>query len=226
MNFSFNHLSDAELIELSRAWLFDAALRAALERYALLTALIPELTEAHEALLGLSVVAPGAPSALAFDEADDAHDTASRGAFQVLTGVYALTNDPKIDALLDFLYPELLRINGRSYVEEAGEGERIAANLTVDHEGLLSAIKLHDGSTLLDHVRERLAQAARLGELVEQRAQAEATATPVPREATRTGVRLRWIQVARGLLQSFALARVNEDDAKLLTAKLRTLQPR
>lgn len=223
MNFSFNHLSDAELIELSRAWLFDAKLRAALERYALLTALIPELTDAHEALLGLSVVTPGAP-ALAFDEADDAHDTASRGVFQVLTGVYALTDDPKIDALLDFLYPEMLRINKRSYVEEAGEGARIAANLTAEQEGLLSAIRLHDGSTLLDHVRERLAQAARLGELVEQRAQAEAMATPVPREATRGGVRLRWIQVARGLLQSLTVARVSEDDAKLLTAKLRTIQ--
>lgn len=224
MNFSFNHLSDAALIELSRAWLFDGTLRAALERYALLAALIPELTEAHEAMLGLSAPAPGAPTALAFDEADDAHDAASRGVFQVLTGVYALTDDPKIDALLDFLYPEKLRINNRSYVEEAGEGARIAANLTAEHEGLLSAIKLHDGSTLLDHVRERLAQAARLGDLVEQRVQAEAMAKPVPREATRGGVRRRWIQVARGLLQSLTVARVTEDDAKLLTAKLRTIQ--
>lgn len=224
MNFSFNHLSDAELIELSRAWLFDATLRAALERYALLTALIPELEQAHEALLGLSSGAPGAPTPLEFDEADDAHDAASRGVFQVLTGVYALTDDPKIDALIDFLYPEMLRVNNRSYVEEAGEGARIAANLSAEQEGVLSAIKLHDGSTLLAHVRERLAQAARLGELVEQRAQAEATATPVPREATRGGVRLRWIQVARGLLQSLTIARVSEEDTKLLTAKLRVIQ--
>jgi hypothetical protein len=152
------------------------------------------------------------------------HDTKSRGALEVLSGVYTLTGDPQVGAIIDFMYPRGAAINNARYVDEAGEGERIAANLTDGHRALLRAVVLHDGSTLLDHVMGRLVHAAELGQLVSGRAQANA-APLAPRETTRAGARLRWISVARGLLQNLIIARVSDEDARLITAKVKLLQP-
>jgi hypothetical protein len=226
MNLSFNHLSDAQLSELSNAWLFDADLRAAIERYALLKAMLPELQEAHDALIGLD--APGAKEARYKGElldADVAHDRASRGALEVLTGVLTLTGDAKLGALITFLYPTGAAINAKTYMDEAGEGTRINAKLSAEQKKLLGAIQLHDKSSLLDHVNARIAQARRMGDLLDARANEGASAAPVVQEETRRGVRSRWMVVARAMLQNMGVAKVSADDARLLTAKLTTVQP-
>jgi hypothetical protein len=225
MDYAFNHLSDVELIELSKTWLFDAGVRAAFERTALLAALLPELEGAHEGMLAAaSPVATGLPDARELDEADAQHDRESRGALEMLSGLALLTGDPKVGAIISSLYPQGATIHTSSYIKEAGEGARIAANLTDEHRALLRKVVLHDGSTLLDHVMARLVHAAELGRLVEARAQANAQAQPAPRESTRAGARQRWITVARAIIQSLAVARVDEPDARSITAKLSALQ--
>lgn len=224
-DYVFNHMTDTQLSEISREWLFSANVRAAFERYLLMKALLPELEAAHEGVLAASSpVSTRFPNATALDEADGLHDKTSRGGFDILSGVYLLTGDAQIGALLDFLYPKGAAINRASYVDEAGEGARIAANMTDAHRALLRAVVLHDGSTLLDHVMARLVHAAELGRLVDGRAQTNA-APLAPRETTRAGARQRWISVARGLLQNLVIARVSDEDARLITAKVKLLQP-
>jgi hypothetical protein len=221
---NYEHLTTNERLEITAAWLYNAEHDAVIKRHAVLLAARPGVEEAHEALLRFQRGGEsGALHAAALKGWDQVHDVKATGGYDVLTGAYQLTGDAAVRSCLELLYPRGRRIVQAGYAEEAGEAKRIEANMTDAHRATLRGLALPDGSTLLDHVNARLEAGRKLSELSQDRA--ERANAPAPAGPSEHALGLRWIEVVRTFVQLIDTFRVPAQDAELLLARLRELQP-
>ena len=204
-------MTDDEMTEATGAFLAKDRKRPLLERYPLLAAMIPALTEAHE-----GVLAGDPPRGDEVREAERArlykkgvdtdarHDRKGAGVFHLLGALAMLTDDEgrrvELLALRKRIFPEdNLTVLKASWRGEAGNALRLRDKVLSDAEVVASLkdIPIGEKRTLHHAVREFVAAGAQLGALEDQRlALAQAEDGPaVTAPSTRTAARNRWVSV-------------------------------
>jgi hypothetical protein len=219
---SFKDLSSAQMIHLTATWLDPAKSRPKLQSMKRVAPLLPDIEEAHAAVLATHRKDASADKALAAVQTkqadlDKVHDRKARGVYGVLTAFADLTDDPaEAEAFLetrDLLYPEGLRFITASYADEAGAASFAKDRLTADAKATLKAV-VSPGGTLLKCMQASWAAAAELGALEEQRGTLEsmqAQARVGDAAKTPQGGQLRarnhWIATVRAVVQMLELER-------------------
>jgi hypothetical protein len=197
------------MIEATGAFLAKDRKRAQLERYPLLTAMVPALTEAHEGMLAGEKAREAdereAARARLYQEGvatDARHDRKGAGAFHLLGAMAMLTDDPARETeLLDLrrkLFPEdNLKVLKTTWRGEAGNALRLREKVLCDEPAVatMRAIPTGDGRTLLDAVNDFVAAGERLGAIEDRRLALAPTDGPAPATSTRLTARNRWVNV-------------------------------
>ena len=206
-----NTMTDDEMTEATGAFLAKDRKRPMLERYPLLAAMLPALTEAHEGVL-VGEVARGdeareAERARLYKEGVDTdarHDRKGAGVFHLVGALAMLTDDEErraeLLALRKRIFPDdNLAVLKASWRGEAGNALRLQNKVLSDDEVVASLkdIPIGERRTLHHAVREFVAAGTRLGALEDQRlalAQAEDEPT-VTAPSSRMAARNRWVSV-------------------------------
>jgi len=216
-------LSSEEMIQLSTPWVSagDAANEAIL-KVPLLSALLPNVQAAHEALFKMRAhPVDSRTQRLSQDAAalDAKHDDLVRkvhGAFTVLADLSEANTE--ILQLRDLLLPEGLQHTKKTYRGKAGHAALVASKLDTGTTVALKALTLKD-TTLLDLVQTWLDTAKKLGAAEESRARLNSTNGPSSADATIA--RARWVRMANALLANSDLIELDEATQSTLFAALR-----
>ena len=205
-----NAMTDEEMIEATGSFLTKDRKRAQLERYPLLMAMLPALTEAHEGMLAGEKAREDdereAERAKLYQEGvatDARHDRKGAGAFHLLGAMAMLTDDPAREtALLDLrrkLFPDdNLKVLKTTWRGEAGNALRLRNKVLCDEPAVatMRAIPTGDGRTLLDAVNDFVLAGERLGAIEDRRQSLATTDGPAaPTTSTRLTARNRWVNV-------------------------------
>jgi hypothetical protein len=213
---ALKNLTDNEMVEVSSAWVDPKRGRGALEAHPLLAALLPSVEAAHAGLLAGDGPRGG-------DEArdkeraglyaqgvalDQRHDRKGRGAFNLLSALADLSDDPsEAEALLSLrqaVFPEgNLSVLAASWKGEAGNARRVHDKVLGDkaHVAALKAVPLTGRRTLLDGVRDFVGAGQKLGVLEDQRVALGEPLASTDARSGRAKARNRWIAVGNNLVR-------------------------
>ncbi len=195
------------MIELSGAWL--GTNRALLEAMPHVAPLLPDLQQAHDALVAAVTAAAddGGVGELTdqITECDTLYRRLARGILGLLTAVSDLADDAadkqRFGALKTVMFPRGASIVTKSYLDEAGQAALVEASLTDDQKKQLKAIPTPHGS-LFAISRAWFKAARELGELTQKRA----GITDQPKAATGTLLqRNAWVRIVKAIVSMIEL---------------------
>lgn len=220
---ALKRLTAEEMVQLSTPWVSEGnAARAAIEKYPVLKALLPQLEAAHAGIFGVQRP-PDDPAGqrLSDEEAalDATHDALVRGIHGTLSllAEFSAAADELL-RLRDILLPEGLEHTRKTYRGEAGHAALVAARLDSALRDRMGKVQLHD-RTLLELVDAWLAAAAQLGAREDERAR---LAPPVRTSSLQAnGARLAWVRVVNALVANAELAEIDDASKHLLFSALR-----
>jgi len=213
---SLLNLTTETMVTLSARWLDPKRLRNSLTALPLIVPLLPVLQQVHDDLISKQRTTSAAEKELADLQAEETrrdarHDRKVRGVHGFLSGLADLTDDPEAArALLDLrdrLLPIGIQAVTRSYVDEAGDAERLPARLDAAAKALLAKLQTPDGP-LQVHVDAWIEEAKQLGVLEERRehlAEQIAGGAGGPTGAEVASARHAWIRVVRAIESNLAL---------------------
>lgn len=205
-----NAMTDDEMTEATGAFLAQDRKRPMLERYPLLAAMLPSLTEAHEGMLASE--APRGDEAREAERAalykkgvdlDARHDRKGAGVFHLLGALAMLTDDEarraELLALRKRIFPEdNLKVLKSSWRGEAGNAIKVQDRVLSPKDAVasLKGIAIGEERTLHHAVREFVAAGKELGVLEDQRlALAQKDDEPGEAPSSRMAARNRWVSV-------------------------------
>lgn len=206
-----NAMTDDEMTEATGAFLAKDRKRPMLERYPLLAAMLPSLTEVHEGMLAGE--APRGDEAREAERAalykkgvdlDARHDRKGAGVFHLLGALAMLTDDEarrtELLALRKRIFPEdNLKVLKSSWRGEAGNAIKVQDRVLSHKETVasLKGIAIGEERTLHHAVREFVAAGEQLGVLEDERfALAQAADEPAAEApSSRMAARNRWVSV-------------------------------
>ncbi len=151
---SLLNLTTETMVTLSARWLDPEKLRKPLTALPLILPLLPVLQQAHDDLIAKQRTTSAADKEIAAIQAEQAerdvrHDRKMRGSYNFLGALAELTDDAEAArALLDLrdrLMPIGVQAITRSYVDEAGDAERLPARLDDASKQLLGEVQTPDG---------------------------------------------------------------------------------
>lgn len=175
---ALRNLNVRTLVSILDGWTNPSRARPLLAGMPLLAALLPKLDDTLKGLMATQRPGDALDKRLKelTQEAaalDALHDRKKRGAYQILSGLADLTDDPaRAAALIDLrgrLMPEGLAVLNHAYLDEAGDAKLLPSRLDPASSDLLEAIPAGDGH-LGDAVDAWLAAAAKLEQVEGQRA--------------------------------------------------------
>jgi hypothetical protein len=207
---ALKRLTAQEMVQLSKPWITaNDPGRAAIEKVPLLSALLPRIEEAHNALFTVQVETED-PKAKALSEQeaglDAEHDALVRGIYGALTMLSEFSAQKEdLLRLRDLMLPEGLEHARKTYRGEAGHAAMLTARLDEATRAKIKSIVLHD-KTLADLVDAWLSAANQLGTLEEERARLGAPAATTVAEMNST--RMAWVRVTNALLANAELAQI------------------
>lgn len=212
---SLNNLTTETMVILSDILLHPKKRRGYLTALPLLVPLIPVLQAAHDNLLAKQKTTSALEAELADLQEEQArrdkrHDRKIRGSHTVLTGFAEQTDNPELARrvldLRDRLLPNGISAVTRSYVDEAGDAQRLPSRLDPASRELLAALPTADGP-LADHVNAWLEEAAQIGALEERRLQIkeQLASGDRPTAAEVVAARNAWIRAVRAIETNLAL---------------------
>ncbi|RYE94622.1 MAG: hypothetical protein EOO75_01475 [Myxococcales bacterium] len=213
---ALRYLEPSDMLALSTRWLGPD--RAALAASPELAALLPRLTQAHEALAASTSAAPADPGqaqrlATEARGLDERHDHAVRALYYAVSAALSfrlasvdqdLDAVARLEALRDMILPEGLDTAQASYAEEAALAARSSAAVAAEPEAqaLLREIRLLPRVSGLDALTLWSTLGQQLGALELQRGAASIGPAVRARNA--------WLGVAASLLSVAALLRDEE----------------
>lgn len=213
---SLLNLTTETMVTLSARWLDPKRLRKSLTALPLIAPLVPVLERAHVDLISKQRTTSAVEKELAEIQAeemrrDTRHDRKVRGVYGFLGSLAELAEDAAAAAALLDLRDRLLPIGvqavTRSYVDEAGDAERLSARLDAASKKLLAKTQTPDGPLQM-HVDVWLEEARQLGALEERRDQlskAIAGGAGGPTQQEVASARHAWIRVVRAIESNLAL---------------------
>ena len=218
---AFNRLSGATMRTISSQWIDDTDTRKVLEAHAKTRALVPDIEEAHQAILAAlessgtaTLDAQVAQLRAEGDALDLRHDRKYRGTYKLLDALAELADEPDtataLLALRDRLHPKGLAQVNTTWADEAGNAATVRAGIDKATRTQLKAIGSNKGRTIDDEVQAWLQAADRLGPLGAQKAAAEHQvqhAKSAPETPAMNAARNAWIKVARALESSLDLVK-------------------
>ncbi|MCS6899319.1 MAG: hypothetical protein RMJ98_06510 [Myxococcales bacterium] len=218
---ALRYLDSASMLSLSSGWLGPR--RVLLEQSAELTALLPRLEEAHQALLLAQKTTPNmsreesAHLASQAQSLDDQHDHAVRALYFAVSAAlsFRLASEApdaeevaRLEALRDMILPDGLAITQAPYEVEAATAARAREAVASDPEAqkLLREIKLFPRVTGLDLLSRWADLGAKLGSVEFQRA-----VGPInPGEVNPVRARNAWLSVVASMLSVLPVVRSEE----------------
>ncbi|APR87008.1 hypothetical protein A7982_12357 [Minicystis rosea] len=228
---AIKNLQTPEMLLISGTWLAQGSdVNAALLSVTELAGSAPRLETVHTALLKAGQ--PVANKALAeiIDEEgrlDVRHDAIIRGAFGTLTALAELLGGSEGAAqiaLRDFLLPEGLQSQLKSYAAEAGQAAALADRMTPEVRTKTDAVPIGSGPNakpLTVYLDELIGLGGKLGELEAKRATIENAATQA---GALSKARLAWVRVVNALVANAELAELPADKDALLFDLLRSTE--
>lgn len=213
---SLVNLTTETMVVQSERLLDPKRLKKTLTSLPLIQMLVPVLQQAHDDLHAKQRKVPAAAKELKKlreEELtrDTRHDRKLRGAYNYLTGLADMTDDPETAAavldLRDRLVPKGLSATGRSYVDEAGDAKMLPSRLDAASKKLLGKLQTPDGA-LQEHVDAWIEEAQQLGALEERREQLEKElkdGSGGPTAAEVVAARNAWIRAVRAIETNLAL---------------------
>jgi len=214
---AFNRLSGATMRTISSQWLDDDATRQVLDSFDKTRALLPDIEQAHVALLkeleaddGAGLDAEIADLRAAGEALDERHDRKYRGTYKLLDALAELADSPEtataLLALRDRLHPNGLPQVNLPWAAEAGNAATVRAGLDEGARAELQAVASIEGRTLYQEADAWLTAAEGLGPVAAQKAAAEHQAqNPGTESKALTKARNHWVKVARALESSLDL---------------------
>ena len=206
---SLKALSTQTMIMLTEPLLDPKRERKLLLGMPLTASLVPVLEKSKKNLIDTQRTGSAAVTALAAltREAagvDALHDRKVRGILGLLTDLAALADAPaeaqRYLDLRDRLFPEGLRIIGRSYRDEAGEARLARKRIDPATKKALQKIPAAGGKMLLAEVEGWLKAADQLGEIEDRRAELDQQiAAEGTGQSEAVGARNDWIRAMRAL---------------------------
>lgn len=228
------NLTTQTMLTISERWLDPERDRPILERYPLLSALLPRLVKAHTSLVEFQRASTEAQSEIAAVQKEQAaldaeHDRKIRGVFGILTGLGELAATEEKARhyfdLRDRILPDGLRATKRSYVDEGGEVVLLQGRLDDATKSALEAIVTPEGS-LYSHVLDWMKAATALVELDEKRLDIERAAMDQTRKSDVLRARNEWIRVGNGLEANIQLEDASAEDIYRLFRHLERAEAR
>jgi hypothetical protein len=223
---ALKRLTVAEMIQLSTPWVTAGnAARTLLDKFPLLTALLPKLQAAHSGIFAVRAQAEDPKvQRLSQQEAelDAKHDNLVRGIHGSLSMLAQVsTSSDELLRLRDLLFPEGAAHTQKTYRGEAGHAALVAARLDTGVQARLKAVLLQE-KNLLELVNEWLDVAKQLGDLEEERARLSPPSSSTAAEIN--NARLGWVRVVNALLANAELEGVDGDTDRLLFSALRAAE--
>jgi hypothetical protein len=221
-------LSTEEMVQISSAWVSpqDPA-RGRLQARPRLTSLLPDLEQAHRAIVAVIPEAtnPRLAQIAELSAAEDAvHDRVVRGLFGYLSDAALLDErGPELLALRDLLFPDgISAVIHATYRGQAGYAARLRERLTPETKALLAQLTIRTGAshTLGDHVETWLAAAEKIGKLQDEAARVAVAASP-SQAAQIVTARNNWIRVVNAFLSIAELDALDEESERLIFGPLR-----
>ena len=201
----YSDLTAETMTAISGAWLDPARERPLLMRLPRVAPLVVNVEAAHQGIVRYQEPRPKvSPEVAALTqrtmELDARHDRLARGLYDVLDGLSTLAENAD-DAqgwqdLQRELFPQGKRIVFRSYVDQAGEAERVDERLSEASRRRLEKFTL-GGVPLMHYVREWQAAAKELGEVEQRRL---VLAKEPPERPTLREVRNAWIAAVKAVV--------------------------
>jgi len=229
---NYTRLSASGMRTISAHWLRDEEVHAFLSAHPKTAALLPDVTEAHDALC----VALGGEDNSPIDEQiqalgkegavlDERHDRKYRGTWKLIDALVELTDKPEtaesLLAVRDKLQPGGLPQVNASWIDEAGNAATVRQDLDKATRAELKRIPSIEGRTLDDEVQAWVKAGEALGPVAAKKAALEhQLANPedgADSQALRAA-RLQWIRIARALESNLDLVKKisSEDRGKVL----------
>jgi hypothetical protein len=198
--------------------------RTAIEKYQPLTALLPQVQEAHGSMVVLHSKESPQLHALSQQELqiDAKHDAYVKLIYNALTVLApGAANRDELLSLRDMLFPEKLQHMKRSYRGEVGHAVLVAKQMDAATQARLKAVQLND-KTLFDLYAGWQGTTKQLGDLEDQRAHLS-QATPSAAKEIVTA-RNRWIRVVKAFLACAEVANLDAESDNLIFAPLRAAE--
>ena len=224
---ALRYFSNDEMVALTTTWVTPGHPdHDVLASRGVLASLLPELDAAHRGVLNSQ---PYETTVERLDEIRREQSTVDRRHDRLLRAIYyrglseqqlaaAMDDDQdileRLAELRSLIVPDGLNGTQKTYREEAGHCQRVAAQLTDAQRALLAELPTYRG-TLLDCVIEWMAQGKRLGELDHER-----TGILPVRNGTNRGrnlrARQRWIRIVNLIRMNAELLGEDAEVAELL----------
>jgi hypothetical protein len=225
-------LTISVMIAITREWLANPMIAAEITRHPLGAGIWKEIARIHKLVSEFRQHRMSAETALAklteiITALDLTHDTKARALHTLLLGLAEATNDQtlarKLRELNALLFPQQLRINQMSYLDEAGAVVELEQRVTPEVTLMLESIRVGE-QTLADVYRAWVAAGHELGRKAQERARIEAsimaTGSTAPQTQVRQ-VRTAWARGVRLLLDNIDMFELSTNTRESLLAPLR-----
>lgn len=228
---NLNILTISVMVLITREWLANQLIVAALTRHHLGESIWKEIARIHKLVsefrqqrMSIEALLASLTEKITF--LDRIHDTKARALHNLLLGLIEATNDAALARRLlelhALLFPNQLRIITMSYFEEAGAIIELEQRVTPEVLLTLESIRVAD-QTLADIYREWVEAGHELGRLAQERARVEASLSAEGSTAPQTQVRQvrsTWIRGVRLLLDSLDILELPDAARESLLAPL------
>ena len=225
------NLQTPEMLLISGGWLAPGSdVNAVFVSVPELAGSVSRLEVVHTTLLKASQPAPSKALAEIMEaqgQLDVRHDAIIRGVFGTLTALAELLgggDGAALVALRDFLLPEGLQSQLKSYAAEAGQAAALADRLAPEVRAKTDAIPIGSGPSakpLTVYLDELIGLGAKLGELEAKRATIENAASHA---SALSKARLAWVRVVNALVANAELAELPADKDAVLFDLLRSTE--
>lgn len=225
---SLKEISAARMVSITEAWLDPARDRSRFNALASGKGLLDIIQTAHDGILNTHKKDDPVSRQVGSisdqqSRLDKRHDRKIRAVYYILTGLAEASDDPnEVAALMtarDELLPKGLSVTKDSYLEEAGNVEMAAKNVSAASKGLLKKIAITRGGNVWSLVEEWFAAGRELGTLEHHKDRLEATPGGSAGEALRA--RNAWIRVVRHVESTLELEGVNEQIKSAILQQVR-----
>jgi hypothetical protein len=225
-------LTISVMIAITREWLANPMIATEITKHPLGAGIWKEIARIHKLVSEFRQHRMSAETALAklteiITALDLTHDTKARALYTLLLGLAEATNDQtlarKLRELNALLFPQQLRINQMSYLDEAGAVVELEQRVTPEVTLILESIRVGE-QTLADVYREWIAAGHELGSKAQERACIEASLMANGSTAPQTQVRqvrTAWVRGVRLLLDTLDMLELSTTTRESLLAPLR-----
>lgn len=224
-------LTAQEMVAISAAWLDPKQERALLEKYTMLSSLLPIIESAHRGLLRTQLGSNAQEMrsdalALRAQSADQIYDRKARAVYHLLTGfaeyVDGVDGTARILDVRDELFPEGLKVTRKSFMAQAQEASEVKRRLSAETVVQLRELPVPGGATLEKAVDEWIAAGLELGKVELAKAEMKSRQKDGVSISAADVLRARnqWVRAARGLRSMMTFEEVLDSEVGRLLSPL------